>query len=199
MTERPILFSAPMARALLDGSKTQTRRVVKCHVEDYGGILHTKTVCPYGQPGDRLWVREAWAAESEFDAIAPKDLRIGQRIYYPADKFMSEDKKWFTQEPRPIEKAREYWRVRSSIYMPRWVSRITLEITGVRVERLRDISEPDCKAEGAKGGNGSIPGYHYSATPHEHYRHIWESINGTGSWDANPWVWVVEFKTKGTV
>lgn len=78
--------------------------------------------------------------------------------------------------------------------MPRAASRILLEITSVRAERLNSISEVECRAEGATGGHGSIPGYPYSATPREHYRHIWESINGAGSYDANPWVWVIEFK-----
>lgn len=78
--------------------------------------------------------------------------------------------------------------------MPRWASRITLEITGGRGERLNDISDADCIAEGCPGGHGSIPGYAYSATPSEQYRHIWESINGPGSWAENPWVWVIEFR-----
>ena len=78
--------------------------------------------------------------------------------------------------------------------MPRWASRITLEIASVRVERLNDISEADCIAEGCAGGHGAIPGYAYAATPFEHYRALWESINGTGSWDMNPWVFVIEFR-----
>ena len=178
MTERPISCNAREVRALLDGSMTQKRWVVKCHIEDYGGILHTKTVCPYGQPGDRLWVRES------IDGI------WGCDAHYIADEaHLSEYIKdwWDTPQRLPCKKI-------PPSRMPRWASRITLEITSERVERLKDINEPDCKAEGAKGGNGSIPGYHYSATPREHYHHIWESINGTGSWDANPWVWVVEFR-----
>jgi hypothetical protein len=78
--------------------------------------------------------------------------------------------------------------------MPRWASRITLEITEVRVERLQDISEVDAIAEGTPGSHGAIPGYGYNATPGEQYRWLWESINGLGSWEANPWVWAVSFK-----
>ena len=77
--------------------------------------------------------------------------------------------------------------------MPRWASRITLEIVNVRVERLQDISEADAIAEGTPGGHGAIQGYGYNGTPSEHYRSLWESINGPGSWDSNPWVWVVAF------
>ncbi|WP_287915916.1 hypothetical protein [Comamonas sp.] len=87
-------------------------------------------------------------------------------------------------------------RWRPSIHMPKAFARIRLEITGVRVERLQQITEADCIAEGAPGGHGSIPGYPYSATPLEHLRHIWESTGG--DWAANPWVWVIDFKTIST-
>ena len=180
-----------MVRALLDGSKTQTRRAWR-EQPPAGvrvGYVHGETKSPYGQAGDQLWVREAWAAESEFDAIAPKDLRVGQRIYYPADKHMRADTKWYTQEPRPIEKRPDCWRVRPSIHMPRWVSRISLEVTGVRVERLQDISRGDAMAEGCP-----FPNMAQGDDPRQWYSHLWEQINGPGSWDANPWVWVVEFK-----
>lgn len=216
MTERPILFSGPMVRALLDGSKTQTRRVVKCHVEDYGGILHTKTVCPYGQPGDRLWVRES------IDGI------WGCDAHYIADEaHLSEYIKdwWDTPQRLPCKKI-------PSIHMPRWASRITLEVTGVRVERLQDISHQDAIAEGGvevaggwwshDGTTMDTPGdTNLGGTAVDSYRVLWESINAanrpklpsnhrskryarvkawldkhpdTSSWDANPWVWVVEFR-----
>ena len=81
-----------------------------------------------------------------------------------------------------------------SIHMPRWASRITLEITDVRVARLQQLNDIDAAAEGCKGGHGSIPGYMYSACPREHFAHVWQSIYGQESWDSNPWVWVVEFK-----
>jgi len=85
-------------------------------------------------------------------------------------------------------------RWRPSIHMPRWASRLSLDIVSVRVERLQDISEEDARAEGCSGGHDSIPGYAFSATPREHFRHLWGSINGAESWDANPWVWVISFK-----
>ena len=190
MTERPILFSAPMVRALLAGTKTQTRRVAKhplaqnlSYIVDIGkgwfgdeeGEVQIR--CPYGQPGDRLWVRETWAAPHSEDARPPRAIQCDQmRIHYAA----SEDRGGLL------------WRHR--IHMPRWASRITLEVTGVRVERLQDISEADAMAEGV----------HYSLLEkiqagqdrwaRHAYKKLWESIHGPGSWDLNPWVWVVEFK-----
>ena len=187
MKERPILFSAPMVRAILAGQKTQTRRVVKPQ-PDPGCVGHfglgnpfVRTAernvgCPYGQPGDRLWVRETWREFIDSECVDGVRHELGRDVLYRADG----DSSKFAWRP--------------SIFMPRWASRINLEVVHVRVEKLQDISEADAIAEGAPGGHGSIPGYLYAATPHEHYRHIWESINGTGSWDANPWVWVVEFK-----
>jgi hypothetical protein len=147
--------------------------------------------CPYGAPGDTLWVRETWGAVSPTDEPVP--LALGQcEIEYradlppgctdgpgewPADERNSDAPKW-----------------RPSIHMPRWASRITLRITDVRVERLQDVSRQDCVAEGCAGGHGSIPGYPYSATPREHFHHIWTSIHAPGAWDANPWVWVISFE-----
>ena len=204
MTELPILFSAPMVRAILDGSKTQTRRVMTNHPGDdwvhdgFGRITskHPKRgrfglfvrrglgtdfpeldIVPsrYGQPGDRLWVREAHSVR-----VRPEDSPDGlARVWYRASSPWSEDD-------------RVVWS--PSIHMHRWASRITLEITRVRVERLQDISEADCIAEGCAGGHGSIPGYAYAATPLEHYNWLWNHINGPGEWEANPWVWVIEFK-----
>lgn len=204
--ERPILFSAPMVRAILDGSKTQTRRVVKLPVEqdsDFTGgwkIVHKAVtlavgwyertlgradprdpvVCPYGQPGDRLWVREAYAD-------------IGPRLTYRADT--ADGAHCMVRRWTP------------SIHMPRADSRILLEIVSVRVERLNDISEVDASAEGIKGrpvrsgvamapvtvyGLGTDDDWCHSAT--HAFQELWGAINGAGSWEANPWVWVVEFK-----
>lgn len=206
--ERPILFSGPMIRAILEGRKTQTRRILKTP-EWYGcptGDCYHKAQqecdeamneadvladCPYGVTGDRLWVKHEHWKKPESD-LCP--LRIWDQ---------------FTEVTRSKDYGGEYEDRRESfesfsagvdvkkcpsIHMPRWASRILLEVTGVRVERLEDISDKDCVAEGCAGGNGSIPNYGFSATPREHYRHVWESINGKGSWAANPWVWVVEFK-----
>lgn len=210
MAERPILFSAPMVRALLAGTKTQTRRVVKLPhqnplgqweptrfggpnggrtkrgetIPEQGGIWHTRTGdhlgCPHGHPGDRLWVREAWARYRS---------AYGKPVYRA-------DPEWVGV---PSPQANGRWR--PSIHMPRHASRITLEVTGVRVERLQDISEADSIAEGIHKPLGSqfwhtdpganiLPG----DTPVWAYRNLWESINGPGAWDANPFVWVVEFK-----
>ena len=186
MKERPILFSAPMVRALLDGSKTQTRRVAKLtangHVKEPGGNRrwHTadfdaRLACPYGQPGDHLWVRETWARDSEDGALFHRaDVGSGGS----ADDW----------ERNRLDGAPNYqWR--PSIHMPRAVSRITLEITGVRVERLQNISRGDSMAEGCPFQNMAK-----GDDPRQWYAKLWGQINGPESWDANPLVWVVEFR-----
>ena len=195
--EHPILMSGAMVRAVLDGSKTQTRRVVKqldpamgaCTTGNdglpmpvcwaYGGpVLH----CPYGKPGDRIWVRETWYCD-HFEVQKGPYLEVPEAhelLVYRADN------------ERPYEAEQPVWR--PSIHMPRWASRVLLEIVSVRVERLNDCSDADARAEGTPGGHGVIPSYNYNATPSEHFSHLWESINGAGSWAANPWVWVIEFK-----
>ncbi len=221
MKERPILFSAPMVRAIMTGQKTQTRRDVKPQPTFpiiIAGDPHTHRFqfpgrepitesgmmrnCPYGQPGDRLWVKESYRFPESLDADAPSligEMAIDAGYKKPwcptqweADGSMSSLSEWrgFMTPPAIAKPGK----LRPSIHMPRWASRILLEIVSVRLERLQDISESDCIAEGAPGGPGAIPGYAYNATPMEHYRHIWTSINGQASWDANPWVWVVEFK-----
>jgi hypothetical protein len=188
MTSRPILMSAPMVRAILAGNKTQTRRVVKYAAPDLidedgwplrdmsaDGAGEVRSACPYGQPGDRLWVRETWG---EF-------RREPGRPIYRAD------------DPLALGSSNPW---KPSIHMPRCYSRITLEITGVRVERLQDISEADAKAEGApcvdevSGHEVLFPQHSKAGTYRLGYRALWEQINGPGSWDANPWVWVVCFK-----
>lgn len=191
MKERPILFSAPMVRALLYGSKTQTRRVVKPqHLKFFDQSATdmlgawSKRPMPYGKPGDRLWVRETWAhdAESLEQCRASLEDAMGGGRYGPYY--------------RATESAPDtlYWK--PSIHMPRWASRITLEITGVRVERLQNISKADAIAEGLTSNSGlyASPGQMWQIDPRKAYSNLWESINGPGSWDANPWVWVIEFK-----
>ncbi|RIZ44656.1 hypothetical protein AXX04_13555 [Pseudomonas aeruginosa] len=195
--ERPILFSGPMVRAILE----VTRRVVKPQPDFLGSMvdpntpfktldagLHARITCPHGQPDDRLWVREAWAADAQVDAIAPRDLSQGEPIWYPADFSVRQT------GCSMISKGRG----RPSIHMPRWASRILLEISAVRIERLQDISEKQALAEGVElegegvcwaGAAGTA-----SDSPVESFRLLWELINGAGSWNANPWVWVVEFK-----
>lgn len=183
MKERPIIFSAPMVRAILSGAKTQTRRVgkVRCHsiCENDDGKLWPWSEdvelaedfwhpCPFGEPRDKLWVRETWGA-------LPHMLGGFQResLRYRADG--------------EYQNEHGTWRWRPSIHMPRWASRITLEITDVRVERLQEISEADAVAEGCKPirpGRSAV----------EKFRLVWERIHGGGSWEKNPWVWVIEFK-----
>jgi hypothetical protein len=210
MTERPILFSAEMVRAILDGRKTQTRRVMKVqpwpdatievgpyhphridrHGESqpgpvtFGAIWDHQDIvnggdaglpCPYGKPGDYLWVRETWAPLA--------DCVVLNCAYYRLD-----------HEEARSSGSRVDVKWRPSIYMPRWASRITLRITDIRVERLQSVSHEDCEAEGCPGGHGSIPGYPYSATPREHFQTLWNKINGPGAWEANPWVWVIRFE-----
>ena len=202
MKKRPILFSAPMVRALLDGSKTQTRRVVKfndrlgrwdadgCYVVQPDTIAKTpwtehsirwNIACPFGQPGDRLWVRETWWHDEE-------DNSIIYRVDANSD-IVDVNK-------RETGLAKYNWR--PSIFMPRAASRITLEITAVRVERLQDISGADAQAEGivpdGDGGWHLADTRHYMGDPISSYASLWEYINGADSWDLNPWVWVIEFK-----
>ena len=200
MADRPILFSAPMVRALLAGSKTQTRRPLKIQPLDIlpmqgdaagrewvalmtrdpepkGTVLR----CRYGVPGDRLYVRETWQAVNGND-------RARHIVTHPAP-----DRGWieYAATPRDDEPAYKW---RPSIHMPRWASRITLEVTAVRVERLQDISEADAIAEGVNvhsDHHGKPRTSIYS--PVQAYHDLWESINGPGSWDANPFVWVISF------
>lgn len=188
---RPILFSSEMVRAILDGRKTQTRRVVKLGLCPYhaqeNGFLWTKNAlgewvryeniypCPYGQPGDHLWVKETFA-----ESIAGCHSQGG--LTYRADH----------AHPDGDGPTRIKWK--PSIHMPRWASRITLEITDVRVERLQAISHDDALAEGM-AWNG--PGDSWNAPPVPQFAKLWNSINGIRSgraWADNPWVWALTFK-----
>ncbi len=199
MTDRPILFSAPMVRALLAGTKTQTRRVVKPQphhglvgvMVNLGGAdwamddgdLSGQWRCPYGVPGDRLIVRETFRLPAEYDDVKPSLVRSSAPVWYAADV-----------------RADEGWgKTRVSIHMPRWASRLTLTITEVRVERLQDISEADAKAEGAPQLWTTGDGDFYEDARGNHltgYAGVWEHINGPGSWAANPWVWAVSFEVE---
>lgn len=192
MKERPILFSAPMVRAILDGSKTQTRRVVnKKHLAQIdlsrGAVVaNWSKPMPYGQTGDRLWVRESfWGCDLPGYGDQPC-------VVYD-DEW--EGKEYKPAEPRPW--GRKFGRI-PSIHMPRESSRITLEVNGVRVERLQDISEADAKAEGAPGYEEGVdappPDGEHEWSYRASFQRLWESINGPGSWDLNPWVWAVELK-----
>ncbi|SDF79445.1 MULTISPECIES: hypothetical protein [unclassified Duganella] len=261
MKERPILFSAPMVRALLDDSKSQTRRVVKLPGLNYvdggapgiefdgfriprdcgpaparfsaeavggGAYLSEEIFCPYGEPDDRLRVRETFYAYGRWMTRYSEKKRrdewhfidmtveCGRRYQYDAD---SPDVPLATGRGGALPG----WYKRPAIFMPRAACRIELEITGVRVERLNDISEADADAEGcerldserevadwtlcdrcggtrlhrALGPNGGViedVDCVDCDTYAKRYKHLWESINGAGSWAANPFVWVIEFK-----
>lgn len=200
--ERPILFSAPMVRPILEGRKTVTRRALKMphgfwETSATGEMVPIPANCPYGQPGDRLWVRETWYCD-HFEVqkgpyLQPADMhdldqcREDGELVYAADGLA------------PYEQEQPTWK--PSIHMPRWASRILLEITGVRVERLQDINEDQAKAEGVRlytdhaelGDWWHVDGIEtYSADPRKSFELLWSSVGG--NWSANPWVWVVEFK-----
>ncbi len=210
--ERPILFSGPMVRAILEGRKTQTRRVVKLQpgpdayitpFEDrfvYGGLIgdipsqvrHGVIDCPHGRRQDRLWVRETWARTIDDISRGCVFYKADQRFFsYVCDDEGDGDPVRVTTEAPRVEQ----WglpKCKPSIHMPRWASRITLEVTAVRVERLQQISEADAIAEGCSVvGNAEARNIEL---PREQFATLWKSINGPKSWDANPWVWVVEFE-----
>ena len=193
MKECPIIFNDEMVRAILDGRKTMTRRPVKGVMPDNGLWLKkpTKTrsgitthvmdapkhgLCPFGAVGDRLWVQETFGD-------------CGVRFVYRADGAACQVKRWTP-----------------SIHMPRWASRITLEITDVRVERLQDITDGDARAEGVPEAGGLLPEYPGTyltpkgdfASARVAFQRLWESIYGDDGWDANPWVWVIAFRRVDT-
>lgn len=214
--ERPILFSGEMVRAVMDDRKSQTRRVMKHQPEMVCGNPDQKldagwwnaknqfwmkrsTVAnfesPYGTVGDRLWIKETFRFPKDLDKYSPsqvaeKALDAGYRKPWAPIKYEADGATVF---PIPLKDFGGEWgKSRVSIHMPRWASRITLEITGIRVERLQDISESDAIAEGIELGGFATR----RAVPF--FRELWESINGPGSWDQNPWVWVIEFSRKET-
>lgn len=228
MTERPIIFQGAMVRALLAGTKTQTRRPIvsrrkaaPCFVIydregmgpwpyysedgergfyfDRAGYDVQETIpCPYGQPGDRLWVRETFYCDHCFYPDGTPDSGQwrevdGKRVPIPLDEKRDDmlESMYYRADGEPEFEAPEGpipWR--PGIHMPRWVSRILLEVTEVHVEPLQEISVADCIAEGIPLGGPENP----DGIERKEYRALWESINGAGSWDENPWVWVVQFR-----
>lgn len=207
--EHPILFQGEMVRAILDGRKTQTRRVIRQQPEQVtadGAFWYSKRndfwrnteqfardCCPYGVPGDLLWVRETWAVENHYDEVIPRYLPVSLRVYYRAEH-QSDDEFW-SQE--------QIGKVRPSIHIPRWASRITLEVLSVRVERVQAISADDADAEIFGGDIPSdvlpdlFPGDWGHLSIPECFAILWDSGNGKKpgcAWASNPWVWVVEFK-----
>ncbi|MDU4250496.1 hypothetical protein [Pseudomonas sp.] len=233
--ERPILFSGAMVRAILEGRKTVTRRLVKPAFSDavtevfpYSGSpeawmasrpgdpqapWHEQTrECPFGKPGDRLWVRETWSDVNMYGAPALAYRADGDiRDLMAEDLFLGEDGSFNYVDQRWKKLDFCCWyadlhlaRWRPSIHLPRWASRILLEITAVRVERLQDISEAQAEAEGVErpenitnvdvwdGAEREL--FNAMNQPRARFRRLWGDINGQASWDSNPWVWVVEFK-----
>ena len=206
--ERPILFSGSMVRAIIEGRKTQTRRVIKpkheFFVDDgHDGINRVyypcyvtgepepqEILCPYGSVGERLWVRETWAVVPKVSDDGPKHKAKGDGTGATWRADWNGNPSGFPWKP--------------SIHMPRWASRITLEVTGVRIERLNDIDLADCIAEGIEWKYRDDKTTHWrdysgldvscTTSAYFSYQTLWESINGPLSWSLNPWVWVVEFK-----
>ncbi|EPP3317131.1 hypothetical protein ACT9D3_003910 [Salmonella enterica subsp. diarizonae serovar 50:r:z] len=211
MKERGMIFNAEMVNAILSGRKTQTRRIMKVQPgtpefglrriiesskanengmyfwsqDDACGIKARSKpfLFPYGEVGDRIWVRETFRVHSRATDVATLVYRASVR------------NSWTEQTHRvPVAVCNkpstpEKWT--PSIHMPRWASRILLEITDVRVERLRDLSEEDAKSEGiTPSAGGVLPGWEYRIN----FRDLWMDIYGTDNWEANPWVWVIEFK-----
>lgn len=219
MKERPILFSAPMVRAILEGRKTQTRRIVKFdvapnspHILDFyrngqwRGALDATTrkgnalqLCPYGVPGDLLNVKEsAWMwCERVPNGVTrtgrPKWHYVPMRVA-PVHYAAKRPKKPGTDIVSPDTGNQWGWRLKIGRFLPAWASRITLRITDVRVERLQDISEADAMAEGVPFTD--LPQGRSKPDPlhRAQFADLWESINGPESWRANPWVWAVSFE-----
>jgi len=227
MKEHPIIFSGPMVRAILEGRKTQTRRVVKLpgrmevaalatpdewnagradsrmrtwhdwndeskaryHLVRLGTGGVAGIPCPYGIPGDRLWVRETWCQPTTQHLNLTHPARAHQVLYAADDGRERHENlmNWY-QRNRDFK-----WR--PSIHMPRWASRITLEVTGVQVQRLREISDQDAKAEGCPGEfwkDGTM-----TLSPIAQFLRLWDSLNGKKpghDWASNPWVWVIGFR-----
>jgi hypothetical protein len=183
--ERPIIFSAPMVRAILNGSKTQSRRVMKPQPLSAG-----PGVCPHGRIGDRLWVRETWNTvnpEGEPTSILYKS--DGALMYRP---FPSAEAGWKAEQDAEAIDAQRW---NTPIFMPRWASRITLEVTDVRVERVQEISQEDIVSEGVDGTHASWGlGSDHSVT--KCFAELWDSINAKRgySWESNPWVWAITFR-----
>lgn len=245
MKERPILFSGPMVRAILAGTKTQTRRVADLPESPlFVGLGHPSIEVdgteepgperfaawgedwnarsPYGQPGDRLWVRETWRTEELDDDDEASGSDIGtdgvrfaaDGVFRSIENTIEASERWgVTHNSTDSRKLFSRWR--PSIHMPRWACRLELELTQVRVERLQDITEEDAKAEGLKGitkdgrlvkyGVPDRDGYpgtdddgwewqDWETTPSRAFAKLWRCINGPAAWDTNPWVWALTFK-----
>lgn len=225
MRESPILFSAPMVRAILDGRKTVARRIMKpqptwgSHPKGNGSMYCAEwkgrllgldgarewllAQCPYGKPGQRLWVKETHRPRvvhsHGMDACDCADVEVEYQadgeIRFYSDGYIDDHSSGWC-----LPKAAQRGNFVPSIHMPRWASRITLEVTGVRVERLQAIDRAGALAEGIIDLSTpthtafGVPGASLAQHPVRAFELLWESLNGAGSWDANHWVWVVEFR-----
>lgn len=212
-TERPILFSAEMVRAILAGTKSQTRRVIKPQPDEpvirllprttyAGNVLWSNVLgtgkyveldnrkCPYGKPGDRLWVRETWCPVDD----TKLDEHGEQWVDYKATpRYAESHPAGWDNEPDSLDALK--WK--SPMFMPRWASRITLEVVEVRVQRVQDISEEDAIAEGCRGGKQYLGhGDFNEIPPSAEFRDLWDSINAKRgySFESNPWIWCISFR-----
>jgi len=207
VNETPMLFTADMMRALLDGRKTQTRRLYKtrkhpdagCEIAAHELVREPQHVidraCPYGGPGDIIWTREAVIGHETPEGLDGVQY-VADGAFRPIEKTQEAADQWLKLHTYRGKRGAQV----PNIHMPRWARRILLEITGVRIERLQDISDVDAIAEGI-GLNACAAGVPMTTPagetiPRAMYRCLWESINGAGSWDANPWVWVIDFKRR---
>lgn len=203
MKERPILYSGEMVRAI--PQKTQTRRI--CKVRDVRGQCFStygkdaiaaliRNHCPYGKVGDRLWVREAWRTGKCLDRYSPKEIekQANEAGYLvnpgrPCPIRYEADKRSIIWGDNDLEDFGDWGRYRHGRFMPRWASRITLEITNIKVERVQDISANDAVSEGC-------PDLWLDKYPNPigWFQRLWDEVNGKGAWERNDWVWVLEFR-----
>ena len=190
--ERPIIFSGPMVRAILEGHKTQTRRICKGARRLSCAMDWPIASCPYGQRSDLLWVRETWRTDPARDGLKPREIPKGAPILTMADTGLA--------FPSPL-----WGKVRPAIFMPRWASRLTLELTAERVERLQEISKEDAVSEGLVVVNNGyrLNGYglpdweqhECRFSPIDAYQRLWDSITAKWvPWASNPFVWVITFE-----
>jgi hypothetical protein len=221
MKVRPINLKPWEARAIVAGTQTQIRRVVSPEPHrradwlraDMNEVWRAGTAagevpelgswrCPYGAQGDQLWGRESWQFYDRTEDGDPcVRFAADNAICWPRIRSESDAARlaeiWAGlsgAENYSIDNCARDRRWRSAIHMPRWASRIVLEVADLRVERLQAISEADAIAESCSGGHGSIKGYPYNATPREHFQSRWERTYGPGAWGDNPWVWRISVR-----